>query len=142
MGGGAWWAVVHGITKSQTRLSDFSFTFHFHALEQEMATDSSIRAWRIPGVGEPGGLPSVGSHRVGHDCCSSSSKRKQYSTAMKTGSPRDSCCLRVSAPPLPALGSVPGPAEAASPKILLEMQSPSPYPDLQDPNLYFNPDDL
>ena len=67
MDGGAWWAAVHGITKSQTRLSDFTFTFHFHALEKEMATHSGVLAWRIPGMGEPGGLPFVGSHRVGHD---------------------------------------------------------------------------
>ena len=67
MDGGAWWAAVHGVAKSQTRLSDFAFTFHFHALEKEMATHSSVLAWRIPGTGEPGGLPSVGSHRVGHD---------------------------------------------------------------------------
>ena len=67
MDGGAWWAVVHGVAKSQTRLSDFTFTFHFHALEKEMATHSSILAWRIPGMGEPGGLPSIGSQRVGHD---------------------------------------------------------------------------
>ena len=67
MGGGAWWAAVHGVTKSRTRLSDFDFTFHFHALEKEMATHSSVLAWRIPGTGEPGGLPSMGSHRVGHD---------------------------------------------------------------------------
>ena len=65
--GGAWWAAVHGVTKSQTRLSDFPFTFHFHALEKEMATHSSVLAWRIPGTGEPGGLPSMGLHRVGHD---------------------------------------------------------------------------
>ena len=64
---GAWWAAVHGIAKSRTRLSDFTFTFHFHALEKEMATHSSVLAWRIPGTGEPGGLPSLGSHRVGHD---------------------------------------------------------------------------
>ena len=63
----AWWAAVHGVTRSQTRLSDFTFTFHFHALEKEMATHSSVLAWRIPGMGEPGGLPSMGSHRVGHD---------------------------------------------------------------------------
>ena len=67
MDGGAWWAAVHGITKSRTRLSDFTFTFHFHALEKEMATHSSVLAWRIPGMAEPGGLPSMGSHRVGHD---------------------------------------------------------------------------
>ena len=67
MDGGAWWAVVHGVTKSWTRLSDVTFTFHFHALEEEMATHSSVLAWRIPGTEEPGGLPSMGSHRVGHD---------------------------------------------------------------------------
>ena len=67
MGGGAWWAAVHGVAKSQTRLSNFTFTFHFHALEKEMATHSSVLAWRIPGTGEPGGLPSMRSHRVGHD---------------------------------------------------------------------------
>ena len=67
MDGGAWQAAVHGVAKSWTQLSDFTFTFHFHALEKEMATYSSVLAWRIPGMGEPGGLPSVGSHRVGHD---------------------------------------------------------------------------
>ena len=67
MDGGAWWAAVHGVAKSRTRLSDFTFTFFFHALEKEMATHSSVLAWRIPGTGEPGGLPSMGSHRVGHD---------------------------------------------------------------------------
>ena len=63
----AWRAAVHGVTKSRTRLSDFPFTFHFHTVEKEMATHSSVLAWRIPGTGEPGGLPSMGSHRVGHD---------------------------------------------------------------------------
>ena len=67
MDGGAWWAAVHGVAKSQTRLSDFTFTFHFHALEKEMATHSNVLAWRIPGTGKPGGLPSMGSHKVGHD---------------------------------------------------------------------------
>ena len=67
MDGGVWWAAVHGVAKSRTRLSDFPFTFHFNALEKEMATHSSVLAWRIPGTGEPGGLPSMGSHRVGHD---------------------------------------------------------------------------
>ena len=67
MDGGAWKAAVHGVAKGQTRLSDFTFTFHFHALEKEMATHSSVLAWRIPGVAEPGGLPSMGSHRIGHD---------------------------------------------------------------------------
>ena len=65
--GGAWWATVHGVAKSQTRLSDFPFTFHFHTLEKEMATHSSVLAWRVPGTGEPGGLPTMRSHRVGHD---------------------------------------------------------------------------
>ena len=64
---GAWWVTVHGVAKSLTRLSDFTFTFHFHALEREMATHSSVLAWRIPGMGEPGGLLSMGLHRVGHD---------------------------------------------------------------------------
>ena len=64
---GAWWAAVHGVAKSQTRLSDFTFTFHFPALEKEMATHSSVLACRIPGTGEPGGLPSLGLHRVRHD---------------------------------------------------------------------------
>ena len=67
MDGGAWWATAHGVAKSRTQLSDFTFTFHFHALEKEMATHSSVLAWRIPGTGEPGRLPSMGLHRVGHD---------------------------------------------------------------------------
>ena len=64
---GSWWAAVHGVTKSRTRLSDFTFTFHLHALEKEMATHSSVLAWRIPGTGKPGGLPSTGLHRVRQD---------------------------------------------------------------------------
>ena len=67
MDGGSWWAAVDGIATSRTRLSDFTFTFHFHALEEEIATHSSVLAWRIQGTGVPGGLPSMGSHRVGHD---------------------------------------------------------------------------
>ena len=67
MEGGSWNAAVHGATEGRTRLRDFTFTFHFHALEKEMATHFSILAWRIPGTGKPGGLLSVGSHRVGHD---------------------------------------------------------------------------
>ena len=67
MDGGAWWAVVHEVAKSRTRLSDFTFTFHFHALEKEMATHFSVLAWRIPGTEEPGRRLSMGSHRVGHD---------------------------------------------------------------------------
>ena len=67
MDGGARKAAVHGVAKSRTRLSNFTFTFYFHALEKEIATHSSVLAWRIPGMGEPGELPSIGSHRVGHD---------------------------------------------------------------------------
>ena len=67
MSGGAWWAAVHGITKSWTQLSNFAFTFHFHALEKERVAHSSVLVWRIPGMGEPGRKPSVGSHRVEHD---------------------------------------------------------------------------
>ena len=67
MDGGAWWAAVHGVARSWTQLSRFTFTFHFHALEKEMATHSSVLALRIPGMGDPGGLPSMGLHGVGHD---------------------------------------------------------------------------
>ena len=67
MDGGAWKAAVHGVAEGRTRLSDFTFTVHFHALEKEMATHSGVLAWRVPGTGKPGGLPSMGSHRVGHD---------------------------------------------------------------------------
>ena len=67
MDGGAWWATVHGVAQSQTGLSELTFTVHLHALEKEMTTHSSVLAWRIPGMGEPGGLPSMGSHRVRHD---------------------------------------------------------------------------
>ena len=67
MDGGAWRAAVHGVAESPTRLSEYTFTFHFHALEKEMATHSSVLAWRIPGTAELGGLPSMGSHRVRHD---------------------------------------------------------------------------
>ena len=67
MDGEAWWAAVHGVAEGRTRLSNFTLTFHFRALEKDMAAHSSVLAWRIPGTGEPGGLPSMGSHRVGHD---------------------------------------------------------------------------
>jgi len=79
MDGGAWWAAVHGVAKSRIRLNDFTFTFLFHALEKEMATHSCILAWRIPGTGEPGGLPSMGSHRVRHnwtDLAAAAAKQK------------------------------------------------------------------
>ena len=67
MDGGAWWAAVHGVAESRIRLSNFAFTFHFHALGKEMAPHSNVLTWRIPGTGEPGGLPSMGLHRVRHD---------------------------------------------------------------------------
>ena len=77
MDGGARWAAVHGVAKSRIRLSDFTFTFHFHALQKEMATHSSVLACRIPGTAEPGGLPSMGSHRVGHNWCDLAAKRER-----------------------------------------------------------------
>ena len=67
MDGGAWWAAVHGVVMSRTRLRDFTFTFHFHTMEKAMATHSSVLAWRVPGTAEPGGLPSMALHRVRHD---------------------------------------------------------------------------
>ena len=67
MDGGAWWAAVHRVARNQTQLSDFTFTFHFHALEKDMATHSSVLAWRIPGMGEPGGLQSTGLLGIRHD---------------------------------------------------------------------------
>ena len=83
---GAWWAAVHGVARSWTRLRDFTFTFHFHALEKEMATHSSILAWRIPGMGEPGGLPSMGSHRVGHDWSNLAAATGNHPTCQNTAS--------------------------------------------------------
>ena len=77
MDGGAWWAAVHGVAKSQTRLSDFSFTFHFHAWEKEMATHSSVLAWRIPGTAEPGGLPSMESHSTESDTTEAIQQQQQ-----------------------------------------------------------------
>ena len=77
MDGGAWWAAVHGVAQSWPRLSDFTFTFHFHALEKEMATHSSVLAWGTPGTVEPGGLPSMGSHRVRPDCSDSAAAALQ-----------------------------------------------------------------
>ena len=78
MDGRVWWAAVHGVAKSRTRLSDFTFTFHFPALEKKMAIHSSVLAWRIPGMGEPGGLPSMGSHRVGDDWSNSAAAAAAY----------------------------------------------------------------
>ncbi|CAM9799381.1 unnamed protein product [Rangifer tarandus platyrhynchus] len=88
MGGGAWWAAVHGVAKSQTRLSDFTFAFHFRALEKAVAAHSSVLAWRIPGTGEPGGLRSMGSHRVGHDW---SDLAAAAATSLKTKFPAEQC---------------------------------------------------
>jgi len=82
MDGGAWWAAVHGVVKSRTRLSDFTFTFHFHALEKEMATHSRVLACRIPGMGESGGLPSMGLHRV-TAAATSLVRKMQYKTTTK-----------------------------------------------------------
>ena len=90
MDGGAWWAAVHGVAKSRTQLSNFTFTFHFHALEKKMATHSSVLAWRIPGTGEPGGLPSMGSHRVGHD----------WSDSAAAAAPLSRCLISLSPGPL------------------------------------------
>ena len=90
MDGGAWWAAVHRVAKSQTRLSDFPFTFHFHALEKEMATHSSVLAWRIPGTGEHGGLPSLGSHKVG---------LKRLSSSSSSSSVQSLSCVRLFAIP-------------------------------------------
>ena len=84
--GGAWLATVHGVAKSWTQLSDFTFTFHFHALEKEMATHSSVLAWRIPGTGETGGLPSMGSHRVGHDEATQQQQRERLQFHFSPGS--------------------------------------------------------
>ena len=86
MDGEIWWAAVHGVAKSWTRLSDFPFTFHFHALEKEMATHSSVLAWKIPGTGEPGGLPSLGSHRVGHDWSDLAAARSILDAALSNSS--------------------------------------------------------
>ena len=81
--GRAWWAAVHGVAEGQTRLSDFTFPFHFQALEKEMATHSSVPAWRIPETGEPGGLPSMGSHRIGHDWSDLAEAAEQTSTLFR-----------------------------------------------------------
>ena len=84
---GAWWAAIHGVAMSQTQLSDFTFTFHFHALEEETAANSNVLAWRIPGTGEPDGLPSMESHRVVHDwsdlaAAAAAAYYKKYSLAL------------------------------------------------------------
>ena len=98
MDGGAWWAAVHGVAEGRTRLSDFTFTFHFHALEKEMATHSGVLAWRIPGTGEPGGLPPTGSHRVGHDWSDLVSVSRLTESLMWLTSYCEASCLSVSNP--------------------------------------------
>ena len=84
MDGGAWWAAVHGVTKSRTWLRGFTFTFHFHALEKEMAIHSSVLDWKIRGMGEPGGLPSMESHRVGHDWSDLAAAALAFCTSLTT----------------------------------------------------------
>ena len=98
----AWWAAVHGVAKSRTRLSDFIFTFHFHALEKEMATHSSVLAWRIPGTAEPDGLPSMGSHRLGHEWSDlAAAAAAEYNDAIDTfiythlGNTTTFCCFLI-----------------------------------------------
>ena len=92
MDGGAWWTAVHGIAKNQTQLSDFTFTFHFHASEKEMATHSSVLAWRIPGTAEPSGLPSMGSHRVGHDWSDLAAAAANWGTVSLSPCPSTRAC--------------------------------------------------
>ena len=89
MVGGAWWAAVHGVARSKARLTDFAFIFRFHALEKEMATHSSVLAWRVPGMGEPGGLPSLGSHRVGHNWSSLAAAVAAYPFSRGSSPPRN-----------------------------------------------------
>ena len=83
MDGGVWWAAIHGVAKSRIWLSNFTFTFHFHVLEKEMATHSTVLAWRIPGTGEPGGLPSMRSHRVRHDWSDAAAAAAMLSIGVK-----------------------------------------------------------
>ena len=108
MGGGAWWAAIHGVEKSRTRLSDFTFTFHFHALEKEMATHSSVLAWRILGTGEPGGLPSMGSHRVRHDLSDLAAAAAAIS--------KESTCNTGDPSSIPGLGRSPGEGKGYPPQ--------------------------
>ena len=107
MDGGAWRATVHGVAKSRTRLSDFTFTFHFHALEKEMATHSSVLAWRIPGIGEPGELLSMGSHRVRHDWSHLAAAAATISGFPGSASSRESACKCTDVDLIPGLGRSP-----------------------------------
>ena len=109
MDGGAWWPAVLGVAKSRTRLSDFPFTFHFHALEKEMATHSSVLAWRIPGTREPGGLPSMGSHRVRHDWSDLAAVAAAYIPCGSAG--KESACNAGDLGSIPGLGRSPGEGE-------------------------------
>ena len=109
MDGGAWWAAVHGVSKSWTQLSDFPFTFHFHTLEKEMATHSSVLAWRIPGTGEPGGLPSMGSHRVRHDWSDLAAAAAGFCQGFPGGSDgKESACNARDLGLIPGSGRSPG----------------------------------
>ena len=116
MGGGAWWAAVHGVAKSRTRLSDFTFIFHFQALEKEMATHSSVLAWRVPGSWEPGGLLAMGSHRVRRHSVSKNSGSSSHGSSNNESSDSSSggsshcCSVAQSCPPLcyPKYCSTPG----------------------------------
>ena len=103
MDGGAWWATVHGVSQSRTRLSDFTFTFHFHVLEKAMATHSIALAWRIPGTGEPGGLPSMGSHRVRHDWSDLAAAAARYNVALVPTAQQSESAIRVCALGCPVL---------------------------------------
>ena len=118
MDGGAWQAAVHEVAKSWTRLSNFIFTFHFHALEKEMATHSSVPAWRIPGTVEPGGLPSTGSHRVGHDFSDLAA------AAACSSAGKESTCNVGDLGLIPGLGRTPGGGRG----------NPRQYPCLENPH--------
>ena len=108
MDGGAWWAAVHGVAKSRTRLSDFTFTFHFYALEKEMATHFSVLAWRIPGTVEPGGPLSMGSHRVRHDWSDLAAAATYYLASLVAQNGKASACYAGNLGLIPGLGRSPG----------------------------------
>ena len=119
MDGGAWWAAVYGVTQSRTQLSKFTFTFHFHALEKEMATHSSVLAWRIPWTGDPGGLLSMGLHRVGHEWSDSAAAA---ATEPYEGLPYHSSVGKESACNAGDPGSIPGSERSAGEGIGYPLQ--------------------
>jgi len=108
MDGGAWWAAVHGVVKSWTQLSNFTFPFHFHALEKEMVTHSSVLAWRTPGTGEPGGPLSMGSHRVGHNWSDLAAAAFEYMGFPCSSVGKESACSAGDQGSIPRLGRSPG----------------------------------